>query len=172
MANDNAAKKAEAEKAKKDAEAEKAKKDAEAEAAKNAEKESEAKKKKVDPFEAFGIQLYGNVREDFAAFVKDNAKDAKVLGEEAVRAILAQQILNTMPALVKLPESASPEMRAELSQIHAVRSEIGAIVAKAEKEDAQRVARIRGNASSVAAKIAGSVLSIGATVLVKGLLGA
>lgn len=147
----------------------KAKKDAEDKAKKDAE--AAESKKKVEPFDALGKQLQDMLREEAAAFIKDNAKDVKALGEEAVKAILSQQILNTMPALVKLPENATPAARAELAQIQATRSEIGALVAKAEKEDAQRVARIRGNASSVAGKIAGSVLSIGATLLAKTLLG-
>jgi len=127
--------------------------------------------KKKDPAEVLGSQLQSMMQDAASKFVKDNATDVAKLGEDVVRAIFAQQFMATMPAIMKLPENASVEMRIALEENNAIRTEIFQVIAKAEREDAARVARVRGNASSIVGKIAGGTITALAGFLGKAIIG-
>lgn len=169
-----------AKKSQENADAEKAKADAEAAAKAKAEAEAKAKanadaKAKEPPpaknLEVLGVQLQTLMQDAASKFIKENKDDAAKLGEDVVRAIFAQQFIATMPALMKLPDNASVEMRIAHEENNAARTEVFQIIAKAEREDAARVARIRGNASSAVGKIAGTALSLVSGFLVKAAIG-
>lgn len=133
--------------------------------------EPKPKPAKKDPAELLGSQLQSMMQDAASKFVKDNATDVAKLGEDVVRAIFAQQFMATMPAIMKLPENASVEMRIALEENNAIRTEIFQVIAKAEREDAARVARVRGNASSIVGKIAGGTITALAGFLGKAIIG-
>jgi len=120
--------------------------------------------------------IYLNAFEDMlikegAGFIKNNAPDVEALGEDVVLAILAQQVEATIPTIIKLTTDASMAMIAESSSVNASRDRGFQLVAKAERENAARVARIRGNASVVAAGIARNVIGLAAGFAFKTLTG-
>lgn len=115
--------------------------------------------------------LLSMVRGEAAKFLQDNAADVKELGEDVVTAILAQQILATMPSIPKLDEKASLAMSAAVQEILATRSTVFAVIAKAERENATRVQRVRGNASTIAGRIAGGTFTLVAGAALRMLIG-
>jgi hypothetical protein len=131
----------------------------------------ETSDKKKSPGETLVMQLQTLMQESASQFIKQNKDDAAKLGEDVVRAIFAQQLVATMPALMKLPETATVEMRIAHEENNAVRTEVLQIIAKAEREDTARVARIRGNASSFVGKLAGGAVGMLGTFLAKSALG-
>jgi NAD-dependent DNA ligase len=130
------------------------------------------KAKGVPSVDVLGSTLQTLMQDAAAKFVKDNATDVAKLGEDVVRAIFAQQFMATMPALLKLPDNATVEMRLESEENNAVRTEIAQVIAKAERENAASVARVRGNASSMVGKAVGGVLTAVFTFAAKAFLGA
>jgi len=129
----------------------------------------DAEKKKDD---RLGVQLQGMLQESAAKFIKQNIDDAGVLGEDLVRAIFAQQFIATMPALMQIPEGASIELRLAAEEIMTQRSEVAQLIAKAERENSARIARVRGNASTFVGNLAKSVFTIVGGFAAKALLGA
>lgn len=119
--------------------------------------------------DAMGLQLSTLLRKEASAFLKDNAAAVSELGEEAVRAIFAQEVSALFPATIDTPADASFEMRLAIEENNAVRSEVFQLVAKAEKENAELVKKVRGSAVNVAANlaksIAGVVLGLGAKLV-------
>lgn len=147
---------------------------AKAEADAKAKADADAKEKEPKPaknLDVLGGQLQTLMQDAASKFIKENKDDVAKLGEDVVRAIFAQQFIATMPALMKLPDNASVEMRIAHEQNNAARTEVLQIISTAEREDAARVARIRGNASSAVGKIAGTALSLVGGFLAKAALG-
>lgn len=104
-----------------------------------------------------------------ASFVKSNQDDATALGEDVVKAILAVCVRDHMPVITPAGETLESVMlREELLQARSVAFQL---IEKAERENAERVARVRANAVGVAGKIAASAASLLAGVAVKVLLG-
>ena len=121
-------------------------------------------------FGEIGSQLESLLREEATRFVQNNAVDVAALGEETVRAILAQPAIDQVAAIPVLGPDASLDARVYLEEILAQRSRVLQLVAKAEREDAERVARIRKNGLMTVQKIGIAAGSIAAGAAVNALL--
>jgi hypothetical protein len=117
------------------------------------------------------LAQYGSLLKATAInFVQDHQSDAEILGADAVQAILQEQIANRhVTILPEINPDATVEELATFESTLEGRSAQAALIAKAIEQDAERVAKLRGDAYAIAEKIGASVVTFGAAILLHGL---
>lgn len=103
-------------------------------------------------------------RKEADAFLAGRSEDIVALGENVIRDILKAELLPyaPIPALSPQPQPMEIATREEVLKEH---SRILQVVGAAEKSDAARVQRIRGEAVGVVTKVAGALSGVGFTLL-------
>jgi hypothetical protein len=97
-------------------------------------------------------------------FVTGHVEEVQVLGADVVKAILDQQTMQYLP-IPPITEGMTDIQINAVEELLTRRDQIFQLVAKAEKEDAIRVAKIKTDAAQVGLKIANWLLGVGLGVL-------
>ena len=104
--------------------------------------------------------LISALRTESMKFIKTNASDVSLLGENVVKAILKDELKTSLPVIPALETTASLEEIVLREEIHQERSEVFQLIAKAEKENAEAVQRVRNSAITTVAKIVGIAVQV------------
>lgn len=116
-------------------------------------------------FVLVGRQLAPAMRKIALDFVSNNQNDASALGADTVKAILQAEIYHLDP-LTTLPDDATVAQIADREEENAARTAIFQIVAAAQLQDSERVARLSTNAKS----LLGAAFGIAAPLVFKAVL--
>ena len=104
--------------------------------------------------------LISALRTESMKFIKTNASDVSLLGENVVKAILKDELKTSLPVIPALETTASLEEIVLREEILQERSEVFQLIAKAEKENAEAVQRVRNSAITTVAKIVGIAVQV------------
>lgn len=106
-------------------------------------------------------QTYATIlRQEAADLIARNQKDAVQLGEQMVKNILAEQILVIQPVADLLPD-ATAEQIADREEVLKLISEKRQLIAKAEAQHGESIARVRADAAATAGRVTGVIAGLG-----------